>query len=422
MKTLLFQLGALSRRLWVHAGLFAVLAVVAALGAVRLAPWVPQDWIGLLGESAVEDVLRTLASAMLPVVTFSMATVVTAHGALMTTVGPRAASLMIEDRGAHNALSSFVGAFIFSVVGLVALGTDYYGPSARLVLFFVTLLVLAWVIFRLLGWIDELSRMVRVRETIRRVETETRKALQKRHPFLDGVPSETAPPEASPLYSLRVGYVQHVDVSRLDRLAREHDVRVRLAVLPGGFVPKRSPLLHVWPDAEALSEDARHALVATVVVADHRDYRQDPRNGLVVLGEIASRALSPGVNDPGTAVDVISTAARVLSVWAERHWEAEPTRRHDRVFAPGLSAQDCFDDVFRPVARDGAAFVEVGVALQRALEDLSHSDRSEFRQAAVRTARSALARAEAALGADDDLALLRLNAGWALAQPDVTNA
>lgn len=127
--------------------------------------------------------------------------------------------------------------------------------------------------------------------------------------------------------------------------------------------------------------DAR-ALLAGVVIGDARTFQQDPRFGLVVLAEIASRALSPAANDPGTAIDVVGTAVRLLSLWGEQHWEKEPVRKYPHVAVPALSAADFFDDVFRPVARDGAGMVEVGAALQKAFQDLASSEVSGFADAA----------------------------------------
>jgi uncharacterized membrane protein len=88
------------------------------------------------------------------------------------------------------------------------------------------------------------------------------------------------------------------------------------------------------------------------VIGDGRLYDDDPRFGLVVLSEIAGRALSPGVNDPGTAI-----------------------------------------------ARDGAGAVEVAVRLQKALESLACIGNVALRDAAVHHARMALARAESVLDA-----------------------
>jgi uncharacterized membrane protein len=47
-----------------------------------------------------------------------------------------------------------------------------------------------------------------------------------------------------------------------------------------------------------------------------RYFDEDPRFGLITLSEIASRALSPAVNDPGTAIQIISSYVRLFSLWA----------------------------------------------------------------------------------------------------------
>jgi uncharacterized membrane protein len=86
-----------------------------------------------------------------------------------------------------------------------------------------------------------------------------------------------------------------------------------------------------------------------------RYFDEDPRFGLITLSEIASRALSPAVNDPGTAIQIISSYVRLFSLWAEpldsKKTEKKP---YDRVAVPELTIEDLFEDAFRPLARDGA--------------------------------------------------------------------
>lgn len=402
------------RRLWVQASLFAAAAVIVALAAEPVGRWLPNDLTRSIGEEALEELLKVMSGAMLPVVTFSMATIVTAYGTVMSNASPRAAGLMMEDRSAQNALASFIGAFIFSVVSLIALGTGYFGEAARFVLFLFTLAILALVVVRLLGWIDELSRIARVGSVIDQVESATQAALRDRKPYLGGMPDAggVVPPAAIPIFPRRVGYVQHVDMGRLQKVCDEQGFRVRLNSVPGAFVPLHRPLLHVLDRFDPLDDKTIDKLVAAATVADRRDYRQDPRNGLVVLGEVASRALSPGINDPGTAIDVIASAARVLSVWGAEHWEAEPPCDYPSVLVPPLSARDCFEDAFRPLSRDGAGMVEVVLTLQKALEDLARSEAPGFREAARVLSREALARSERALDYEHDLALVREHAAW----------
>lgn len=407
MNRRLFFLSRLAHALWLRASLFAAIAVSAALLAHELGPLIPSRWVEFVGEDPVEELLKVMASSMLAVATFSLTAMVAAYGSVTTNASPRAAALLLEDKSAHNALSSFIGAFIFSIVGLVALGTGYFDGPSRFVLFVETLVVLGLVVLRLLGWIDQVSRMGRVGAAIDQVEKALKQSLTERRPFLGAEAASRGPVIGEPIRHTKVGYVQHVDVAHLDRLAEANHWRIHVIVLPGSFLRLSRPALVVEGAASALSDAHRTALLKGVVVGDARTFQQDPRFGLVVLGEIASRALSPALNDPGTAIEVIGTASRVLSVWGEDHWEDRRRAEYRNVTVPGLSAADCFDDVFAPIERDGAGFLEVGIALQKTFADLASSPAPGFADAARTHAERALARAERAIPFDDDLRRLR---------------
>ena len=400
----LFFLRRLSSVLWLRSTLFGLAAVAAALLAHEAGGLAPRSLVDAVSDDGAEEILKIIASSMLAVATFSLATLVAAAGAVTSNASPRAAALLLDDRSAQNALSAFIGAFIFSIVGLIAVGTDFYDSASLFVLFVLTLAVLAYVVVRLLAWIDQLSKIGRVAHAIDRVEAVTRKALRDRRAFLGGMPDGEIPPDAAAVTGDTVGYVQHVDVARLEALAEARDLVVHLCVLPGAFVPLSRPLLFVEGE---LDDDTRTHLVRAVVVGGSRTFEQDPRYGLVVLAEIASRALSPAVNDPGTAIDVVGTALRLLSVWGEEHWEEAPREKHSRVLVPTLSAADVFEDVFRPIARDGAGMFEVGVALQKAFRDLSHASAEGFAEAARRNSEAALKRAEGALVLEEEKEELR---------------
>src|SRR5690606_27710414 len=101
---------------------------------------------------------------------------------------------LIADSSAQSALATFIGAFLFSVVGLIALSTGVYGDSGRVVLFAATVAVIGVITLTLLRWIDQLSSFGRVGSTIRLVERVTREAMQAhlRDPWLGGVPGAEA--------------------------------------------------------------------------------------------------------------------------------------------------------------------------------------------------------------------------------------
>jgi uncharacterized membrane protein len=207
--------GRIAGRLWFWAVLHGALAVLTALAALALAPFISDRISADLGADAVEDILSILASSMLAVATFSLSTMVAAFGATTRTATPRAARLLIEDRIAQNAVATFVGAFIFGLVGIVALRAGLYGSSGRLVLFGVTILVIVGVVVTFFRWIDYLFRLGRLGEVISKVETVARASLTNhfRDPFLGARPAAAPPRAPHPCSETRWG-ISNTSTSR----------------------------------------------------------------------------------------------------------------------------------------------------------------------------------------------------------------
>lgn len=157
-----------SRKLWLRASFFVVAGVVSAVASLILAPYIPYDFPGKIGSDAVVDVLKIMASSMLAVTTFSLGVMVQAYSAATNNVTPRATTLIMQDHTSQNVLGTFIGSFLFSLVGIIALSTGYFDMQARLILFGVTILVVALIVITLLRWIEYLSRLGRVAEKIGR--------------------------------------------------------------------------------------------------------------------------------------------------------------------------------------------------------------------------------------------------------------
>jgi len=396
--------------LWVRVSIFSLAAVATALAGVFLAGYVPEGVAERIGSDSIDDILQILATSMLAVTTFSLTTMVSAYSAATSSVTPRAAKLLMDDTTAQNALGTFIGTFVFSLVGIIALSTGAYGERGRVILFLATIAVIVLIVVTILRWIDHLSRLGRVGETTDRVEAATLQALEERveHPSLDARrldDNSIIPADATPVFADRIGYIQHIDVAALSSTLEESGGDIFVAAPVGTFVNPIRPLARVaGPADQALRDAVRSAFT----VASERSFDQDPRFGLCVLAEIASRALSPAVNDPGTAIDVVGRAERLLHRWAEGSPGGNtPTAGFPRVWIPPLDSDDLFDDVFSPIARDGAGLFEVQTRLQKALRSLAASDDPLVAAAARRHSRWALERAEAALGAEHERQVIR---------------
>lgn len=391
-----------SRQLWVRAAGFCVLAVATALVAVWVKRYIPADIPTRIGANAVDNLLNILAVSMLSVTIFSLSTLVAALGSATNNVTPRATRLLTEDSTAQNALATFLGTFLFSLVGIIALQTGVYGGRGRVVLYVVTIAVIVLIVITLLRWIHHVSTLGRVGTTTDRVEVAATEAMrrQKRHPYFGGVPltdTDAIPEDVLPVHAKRMGYVAHIDMDALSKACTNASHRIYVRTLPGGYASLERPLAVVaGPCDDALIEAVQDAFT----VGDGRSFDQDPRFGASVLSEIASRALSPAMNDPGTAIDVLGRAARLLAIWAEPNEQA-PEVEHPHIHVPPILMDDLFDDLFTPIARDGAATLEVSLRLQKVLRLLSRLG-PLYRLPALRHSALAEERSEQAMPLEDD--------------------
>ena len=397
-----------NKLLWVKATYFALLAIITAIASIYLGEFVPFDIFQKIGADTVDTILNILASSMLAVTTFSLTTVVSAYAAATSSVTPRATKLLMEDSTAQNALSTFIGSFIFSLIAIIFLNSGMYDQKGRVVLFVVTLGVIAIILVTLIRWIEHLSRLGRVGETSELVEGVTQKALlaRAREPYLGANPlvdrELDIPENAVPVRSDQTGNIQYIDMEKLDHLSRDKDLNIYVVALPGDFVSVTSIL--VYAD-KPVSNETRRELLGAFVIGHERNFEQDPRFGLCVLAEIAARALSAAVNDYGTGIDIITRGVRLLTNYAQAERHAEV--KHERVWVPPLTVSNLFSDIFAPILRDEGGITVIDIKLLKAFTALYGLDNEQFKVAARKYSRLCYEHAVRTVVLDEDKEALK---------------
>ena len=308
-----YRVWRLTRQMGVRAAIITVLAFGAAGAAPYLARFVPEGLTDISSVESVTSLLRILASSMLAVTIFSLSVIISARQSASSQVTPRSHQVLIEDRVTQNVLATFLGAFIFSLVDVIFLGTRIYDGATVTVILGFTLIVIALVIVAILRWITHIAELGSVTATSRKIETAATAALDARRsvPCLGARPLTQGqlevPVRAHSFTAWDTGYVQHIDLKTLSRAAQAGDGNVYVVAQPGELVSPGDTLVYYTADLDETR------LRGAFTLADRQVFEQDPRFDVVVLSEIAQRALSPGVNDPGTAIDILTRLARVLS-------------------------------------------------------------------------------------------------------------
>ncbi|MDO6585679.1 DUF2254 domain-containing protein [Salipiger sp. 1_MG-2023] len=399
LSKLLMLLRRLARNLAARVLFGAVLALAMAGLAPEILPLVPKNWQGRIKPDAVIPILNVLAGTMLTVTTFSLSVMVSAFQAASSQATPRAYRLHLSDTTTHTVLAVFTGAFLYSLTGLVMYRAGFYAPETSVVILGVTILVIAAIVVAMLRWIAHLSTLGSLDETLGKVEAAASGPLMRamQSPALGGLPlapDAVIPDSATPVRAAQGGYVQFIDMVRLNGILAKTGATLTLAVLPGENVLKGVPI--GWTMGDVADPDA---LCACFTIGAIRTAEQDARYGIVVLAEVALRALSPGINDPGTAIDAIHRITRLL-------WDCGAPARvppaYPSIEVPQLRAADLIEDGFMAVIRAGADQPQVvGIAID-ALVQLERSEWHEMGAAAKRAQGYALRHAQQHLAVRED--------------------
>jgi uncharacterized membrane protein len=188
--------------------------------------------------------------------------------------------------------------------------------------------------------------------------------------------------------STQDGYIQAIDMDSLMRMACERDLLLRLRSRPGNFIASGSPLADVWTCGEPSAEDSNAGdltatLNDTVIVGIRRTPRQDVECAIEELVEIAVRALSPGINDPFTAMNCIDRLGAALGRLSER--KLPTAYRCDdegslRLIVRTVSFANALDAAFSQIRQYGHNSVAVTIRLLEALTSVAeHVQRDEDR-------------------------------------------
>lgn len=409
-KNIEFLFKHLSEKLWFRPLIFSLFSIATPL----IAQLADNSFIAGIApgieRSSVENLLATISSSMLVIAIFAVGAILSAFSAASSTATPRSFKLIVADDVSQNALSVFIGAFIYSIVATIALKNGFYGEAGYFTLFIITLLVFATVIITFLRWVDRISKLGRMSHTIKKIEDATCKAIRdkKDEPFMGGTPIKRKLPEGIPIFCKNIGYVQHVDMEQLQELAVSFDVTFVLNSIPGTFTAPDKPLLYLISEKTISLEEKIEELNNAFIIKAERSFYADPRFGLIALSEIASRALSPGINDPGSAIAIIGSNVRLFTRWLKDDDKQKNKEiKYNRLAVPEISMADMFNDAFRPIARDGADNLEVMIRLQKALLSIFRIGTSEVKELALYHSHQAFERATLAIKFSEDLEVLR---------------
>lgn len=340
------------------------------------------------GPEAARSVLQAISGSLITVtsLTFSL-TVVTLQLA-SSQFSPRLLRTFTSDRFVHGTLALFLAAFAFALTVLRSVRTEGSGNTAFVPEISVTVafaLAVASVVGLVL-FLAHLTREIRVETMMRNVNAETRETIDRVFP--EERPAHGAEPAPASgaflIESNSSGFLTSLDKGALLQAAEESGAVVRMDREPGSSLVEGVPFATAWPAEPGgmLGHDAREKLAqdinAAVATGFERTNVQDVGFGFRQLVDVATRALSPGINDPTTAVHVIGHLSALLCRLVGRNPGPEHLTDDDgrvRVVLLLPTLRDLLDLAMDQPRQYGAADPAVAGRLLGLLHELAWCDR-----------------------------------------------
>lgn len=376
---------------WAVPSVMAVTAIGLSVAMIRVDEVLTPKFIGTLswvytgGPEGARAVLSTIAASMITVAGVTFSITIVALTLASQQFGPRLLRSFLRDLGNQIVLGTFVSTFIYCLLVLRTVrGIDdaQFVPHLAVTLGVVlAMLSLGVLIF----FIHHVSTSIQASQIIANVAADLDRAVVRLFPEQLGHERGAALATNGSMWpgefdrnthvvpATSNGYVQAVDEDALLTLATRRDVVLRIDAKPGRFVRHGTTLVTVWSTA-SVDDGLCESIRAAFIVGSARTPTQDVEFFVDQLVELAVRALSPGINDPGTARMCLDRLGQTLCQVARREMPASCRYDADgrlRVMARPIAFENLATAAFDEIRRYGRSSVAVTVHLLDVIRDVA---------------------------------------------------
>jgi uncharacterized membrane protein len=353
-------------------------------------------WIYSGGPDGARALLSTVAGSLITVTGTAFSITIVALQLAASNFGPRLLRNFMQDTGNQLVLGTFISTFVYCLLVLRTIhGEDYdifvpqLSVTVGMVLAFISICVLIY-------FIDHASTIIQASHVIKSASDELDRAIERLFPqgigysindneIITEIPANFEE-EAYPIKATRNGYLQGIDDDELMQIACQHNLIVKILTRPGKFVVKGSNLVKISP-GERINHKLTKKINDAFLLDKERTEQQDVEFPINQLVEIALRAISPGINDPFTAIRCIDRLSAGLSNFAQR--DIPSPYRYDknnnlRVIAEPVTFAGLTDAAFNQIRQYSTKDVAVTIRLLEAIACIATFTQNPKRREALR--------------------------------------
>ncbi len=351
-------------------------------------------WLVFSDSEGARAVLSTIAASTFAAATLTFSVTMVTLSLTSSQFGPRLLRNFLRDPVNQFTFGAFIATFVYCLLTMRGLGIDSGRIPNISINFSITLVLFDAALF--IAFIHHLTSSIQVERITSDIGKELIAHINKFLPdvyngeycpidFDDAILDQ--PP--SLIRTDKNGYVQAINYKALITLAKKEEITIKLLFKPGNFILSEAPLAEIWPPVHLKSHIAA-PIQSCFLMGKKPSGEQDLEFTVDQLVQIAARALSPGINDPFTAMSCIDYLSAGLAIIAKRDLPpANITNEQGRLLLikhsiTFLSFCDACFIIIRQMCKDNPPVV---IYLLESLAQLADIvQRQEDRQAVLQTA------------------------------------
>lgn len=312
----------LNANYWFYPALFSVFSAVLAFTLIWLDRNGFADWLNTMSiivparPDGATNMLSVIAGSMIGTAATVFSITIAAVAYASGNYGPRLLTNFMEDKGNQLSLATFIATFVYSIIVLRSVRAEdevaanaadaastalpgFVPQLSLLVAFALMAISVAVLVF----FLNHIPSSIRINTVLEGIGERLLKQVRAEFPQRSCEAEPDEQPGGQPLRAEGTGYVQMIDFDELGEIAEEYGCAISLKVRTGDFVHPGVALAEL--DGGEPDEDLTDKLHSALILGATRTPKQDPDFLIDELVEIALRALSPGINDPFTAITAL---------------------------------------------------------------------------------------------------------------------
>jgi len=270
------------------------------------------SWLSLKDASTARVILSTITGGVISLTVFSFSMVMIVLNQTASQLSNRILNSMIESRFQQVVLGFYIGTIVYALFLLSTIRDNNSGISVPALSIYLLIFITVVDIFLFIYFLDYVTKTVKYETVIQRVQTQTLKTMKKLYCQRG---NELFTPVNEPVLEICSdvsGYFQGFDTQQLVQTAQRNDLVIAFQHENGAYILKGTGLMMIY-SARAITDDLARNLLMSVDFFNGQPIETNPDYGFRHLAEIAIKALSPGINDPATAVLCIHALGALFS-------------------------------------------------------------------------------------------------------------